>query len=197
MNIPPTYNETELFRQIAEGNEQAFRIIFDAYVPKLNVFLLKTVKDPVHARELVQEVFLQLWLYRASLKNVQHPSAYIHRIASNAAAHQFKKMQADRQILSMISDETEPVSDDNPLQKISAKELQAEIEKAISELPPGRQEIFRLSREAGLSRKQMAEKLNISENTVKNQLTSAVNALQEILKQRTGIIIPAILFFAA
>jgi len=96
----------------------------------------------------------------------------------------------------MITNDMEPASDDDQLQRMSAKQLQAEIEKAIAELPPKRQEIFRLSREAGLSRKQIADKLDISENTVKNQLTSAVNTLQEILKDRNRVLLPAILFFA-
>jgi RNA polymerase sigma-70 factor (family 1) len=196
ITIPP-YDELELFRQISQSDEMAFRIIFDRYVPKINAFLLKTVKDGEHAKELVQEVFLQLWLYRSSLKDVQHPGAYIHRIATNAAAHQFKKIQADRMVLGLILDETNAVAHDDQFQLLNGKELQTQIRKAIAELPAKRQEIFILSRESGLSRKEIADKLGISENTVKNQLTSAVNTLQQILKERTGILIPAILFFSA
>jgi RNA polymerase sigma-70 factor (ECF subfamily) len=82
---------------------------------------------------------------------------------------------------------------DDLLQKLSAKELQELIHEAVDQLPEKRKEIYLLTREEGLSHKEIAAKLNISVQTVKNQVTVAVKSIQEHILKTRGVYIPVIL----
>ena len=74
----------------------------------------------------------------------------------------------------------------SPEDLIDVKELNQIIKEAIDHLPERRQEVYRLSREAGLSHQQIADKLNISVNTVKNQIVTSLKFIQQSINKQKG-----------
>ncbi len=190
-----TYTDPELFRRIAQDDEGAFRLLYERYVSRIHVYLTRTTNDSELAKEITQELFLDLWVGRKRLSQVDSPNSYIYKIASNIAARQLKKLGTERLVLSLAKTETHIPFQEDEFNTFSAKQLNIEIERAIAELPPQQRDIFRLARQQGLSRNEIAERLGISPSTVKNHLTKAISVLQDKLKDRTGILIPAILFF--
>jgi RNA polymerase sigma-70 factor (ECF subfamily) len=191
--MPPhetTHNELSLFRNLATGDEQDFRRVFHYYNARLFPFILKVVKEEEPARELVQDTFLKLWLHRESVSAMDNPSSWLFRVASNLAISYLrtKAAQQRRDIASIQGDtEGEQLHIESG---IDAKKLQVIIDEAIDQLPDRRKEIYKLSRLAGLSHKQIAEKLQLSQSTVKNQVVDALKFIEEQIRRQTGFYIP-------
>jgi RNA polymerase sigma-70 factor (ECF subfamily) len=195
------YEDRELFARIAEGDENAFREIFQYYGVLIHPYVSKIVKEESIAREIVQEVFLKLWINRETLTKIENPSSWLFRVASNFSISHFRKQELDKRLLKEIKNRS--VGDTNGLQgghtdtvdELSAKELKTLIQQAVDQLPAKRKEIYLLSREQGLSRKEVADKLNLSENTVRNQIAIALQHIQDYIKKSSGYYIPVLLIF--
>ena len=187
-----TSSDQLLFRQISEGNEAAFTELFHRYTPKLRPFIIGILKLSAVADEVLQEVFLKVWVNRDILVNVQEPSAWLYRIASNLSLNQLRKQANEYKRLKETM-AAEGLESDNLLASLSAKELQQMIHEAVAALPLKRKEIYLMSREAGLSHKEIAERLNISVITVKNQVTTALKTIQEHIAKTSGVYVPLIL----
>ena len=178
------YQDLDLFKRIAQGDEQAFTEVYYQYTPKLIPFLNKLTRNDQLAKEMLQETFLRLWTSREELLKVQSPSAWIYRLASNVSID-YLRVQGNRQrILKTIE-----VSDsgDQVTETVDARQLKSIIHTAVVQLPEKRQEIYRLSREQGLSHQEIADELGISINTVKNQIGMALKSIQEHISRETGL----------
>ena len=87
-------NETELFAQLAAGDERAFETIYHHYNKRLAPFVEKMVRSPELAEEIVQDIFVQLWVNRHLLHNISHPTSYLFNIATNKTLDYIKKIEA-------------------------------------------------------------------------------------------------------
>ena len=182
----------ELFLQIAKGNEQAFREVFHYYNSLLWPVVLRIIQSEQDAREIMQELFLRLWLQRNELPSIVSPEAWLYKVATNLSLDYLRKQATrTRHIIAAASGVEE--QDESLLQQLDARYLKQQIEKAKDHLPAARREVFILSRDEGLSRAAIAEKLGISESTVKNQLTAALKFIQEYLQHHAGCYIPVAL----
>lgn len=189
-NLP--LNEDKVFEKIALGDEQAFRQFFHAYTAKLHPFLLAILHSETIAEDIIQETFLRVWINRAEVGQMEYPVAWMYRVASNLALSHLRSRAAEmRRLRNAVFLNNK--AQDEVIEKISFKEMQLLITKAIEELPPRRQYIYRLSREDGLSYKEIADKLKISPNTVKNQLVSAFKFIKEYLHHASGISVSLLL----
>lgn len=192
MSAGNTYHHRQLFALVQQGDEQAFRQLFGEFAPKIHPFVLKIVKNREQAEELVQEVFLKVWINRQSLSTIENPSSWIYRIASNMAINFFRRQEVDRRALAEIGKNISEQSM-TTVQEFNAKELQALIKEAVNQLPPQRKLIYQLIREEGLSRKEVAARLQLSENTVRNQVSISLQTIQQFIKKRSGYYIPLVL----
>lgn len=173
-----------LFRQVADGDERAFTVIFQKYTPKLASFLMKLTRDEVLAKEMVQETFFRFWMNRANLRGMELNPAYLFRIATNISLNHFKLEHNRARILSTF----EAIdSDQSPAQLLEAKETGMLIREAVELLPAKRREIYRLSREEQMSYQEIADHLGLSMQTVKNQLSASLQFIRERLANRTGL----------
>ena len=185
-------DDLTLFRQVAEGDESAFATIFHRFTPKIRPFVLGIVKVPEVADELVQDLFLKVWLNRQNLVGVTEPSAWLYKVASNLALNQLRRQASEYRRIKALVDSSGTDADDL-FSQFTAKELQQVIRQAVNALPEKRREVYLLSRDEGLSHKEIADKLGISVNTVKNQVVSALKAIQDHIFRNTGVYIPLVL----
>lgn len=190
MSAESTEKYKQLFLLISLGDEQAFTELFHEYTPKLLPFITKLTRNETMARELVQETFLQLWVNREALDKIENPNSWIYRIASNLSLNWLKIHGNRRRIL-----QTVPLKDtaDSLSDILDSKELDLIIQKAVSLLPEKRQEVYRLSREQGLSHQQICDQLGIAPYTVKNQIGQALKFIQEYISKETGLSIITIM----
>lgn len=189
--IQKLINETELFAELAAGNEKSFETIYRHYVKRLFPYVEKLVKVPELAEELIQEIFVQIWINRQNFSQVQHPTAYLFSIANRQALKYLKKVASDQRILKSITDFAEPSRNETE-ELIVLRESQEAIARAVAQLPAQRRLIWELSRNDGLSHEQIAVKLNISKNTVKNQMVHALKHVRHFL-DKSDLNLPGLL----
>ena len=77
------HNEKELLLQVAEGDETAFNTLFQHYTAHLHPYIMSLVKSATIAEEMIQETFIRIWMNRDKLSKIEHPRAWIFRIAAN------------------------------------------------------------------------------------------------------------------
>lgn len=193
MNNSGLHNESELFSRIAAGDETAFAAIFHYYNRRLFPGVVKILRSEAEAEEVVQNTFLKLWLNRHQLPEIEKPGAWLSKIASNFALNVLRN-NANYKRHTELAGNSNHAEDDGLHRSLDAKELKGLIAEAVSELPAGRQLVFKMSRYEGLNRQEIAQKLGVTESTVKNQLTSSLKFIQNYLVKKHGIHLPLIIF---
>ncbi|WP_316818400.1 RNA polymerase sigma-70 factor [Pedobacter nyackensis] len=180
-------NEAELFSGLAKGDERCFDAIYNHYSNRLFPFVDKMVRSRNLAEEIVQDIFVQLWINRHLLENVQYPTAYLFNIAANKTLTYLKKISNNQKLVDKISAGYLDYSNDTEEQLI-LKESAKIIEMAVAQLPQQRRLIWELSRNEGLTHQQIADKLGISTSTVNNQLGHAMQHVRTFMNNRTGLL---------
>ena len=90
-----TAKETEILKDIAAGSSKAFRVLYSQWEPTLSSFIFQVTRSKVITAEIVQDVFLKIWMTRESLVDVKDFKAYLFVISKNRAINALKKSLAD------------------------------------------------------------------------------------------------------
>jgi RNA polymerase sigma-70 factor (ECF subfamily) len=153
------------------------------------------LKDPDAAEEAVEVTFLNLWENRANIVLESSIKSYLFRSVYNNCLNQLKHLLVkERYVLYFkhhvaTDDSGSLISNDYPLSQVIEKELEQVLEKALNSLPPQCREVFLLSRHENFKNDEIAEKLNISVNTVRTQISRALTKLREKLKEYLPILL--------
>jgi RNA polymerase sigma-70 factor, ECF subfamily len=170
-------SEKDLLRSINEGNKSAFQWIFDQYYRPLVLFAMKYVGDVEDAKEIVQDVFVRLWIKRAALQVHTSLKMYLYQSVRNACLNHLEANKVvERRMKGYTQDET---YSDNALEKMIVAEQEELLMAAIDRLPQKCREIFLLSRIEKISNNAIASRLNISIKTVETQISIALKRLSE------------------
>ena len=165
-------SEIHLIKAFKKGDERAFRALFDLYHERLYFFLFSLLKSKEDAEEIIQETFLKIWESREQFWE-DYPFEYLlFRIAKNASLN-YNRKKVNRAVFERNFGFFADFSEYSADQYVLFKETQHIIETILNGLPPKRKEIFLLQKVEGLSRQEIADKLNISIITVDHQLFKA------------------------
>ncbi len=168
---------TALIIRLQDGDEAAFRAIYDQLHERVYRLLFSLVKDHEQTQELLQETFVSLWLHRAKLNASQSLYPYIYLTARRLAIDYFRKKITETDAKVYLKQRlVEEINDTE--QTLAALDLQHFTEQVVKTLPKQQQTVFILSRKEGLSHDEIAERLQISRNTVKNHLVGALKTLK-------------------
>lgn len=166
-----------LLKRIARDDERAFRIIFDRYKERFYAAAWKMTRSSDMSEEIVQEVFLSLWLHRSVLSDVENPASYLFQVVCNTIAAHFKRLAVQKALKAKAYGKW-PDSGNYTEEKVLEKESYQILHQIIRQLPFQQQLIYKLSKQDGLSRNEIAERLHISPNTVKNHLLKAMKFIK-------------------
>lgn len=172
-------DEKALLAEIAAGGEDAFRKLFDLYKERFYAVVLKMTRSDEIAQDIVQDVFMNIWNKRAGLVNVDNPSSYFFTAVYRRVYHHYRKVALERKLLQEAPTVKESVNTTDEM--VFARESNELISQAISKLPPQQQLVFKLTKQKGLSREDIAQQLKISPNTVKNHLADAIKFIRAFL----------------
>lgn len=181
--------DKDLVHKVKHGNLGAFRILYDTYYTKILNFSHTYTGSIEDAEEVTQDTFLKLWKHRDGLDEEMSVNGYIFRIAKNLTLNKIRKKVMEPRYFDEIEDES--VFSNQTEEDIMLDEMQQLLMKAIEALPPKRQQIFRLSRLSGLPNKEIAKRLNISENTVEGQMRKSIKYLRSYIEFTTLSIVLA------
>jgi RNA polymerase sigma-70 factor (ECF subfamily) len=177
----------ELISRIKEGDESAFRIVFDLYSSKLYAFSYRFLKEKEPCQEVVQEVFLNLWINRAKL-DTQYPIApYLYTITRRLTLNVLRHVATSQSAMNKMWLNVKKVSNETE-EEVFSEDLSRFTEQVLSKMPKQQQLIFRMSRHQELSYDEIAEELNLSRNTVKNHLVAALKTLRTQLNKAFSIL---------
>lgn len=186
-------DDKELYLLLKEGDERAFKALFQKYYSAMCHFARQFLNDSELAEETVQELFVRIWEKRSSLNIETSVKHYFFRSVRNQCLNQIQHQKIRKQYSNMVLESTHQNID--PDQYYIEVDLIKRIEKSIASLPAKRQEIFRLSREQGLKYKEIAEELNISIKTVEAQMGLALKYLRDDLKEFSNHLVTLFLLF--
>ncbi|MEP7376791.1 MAG: RNA polymerase sigma-70 factor [Chitinophagaceae bacterium] len=180
-------NEKELFSQMARGSEAAFTEIFEHYSQRIYSFVLKKTKSETMAEDVVQDVFMNLWAKREKITEVNNFESYIYMMATNKTFDHLKKIATDSRKIETLYARMKEMREGNAIDEMmDIKEGQAMINEAVAQLPAQRKKIYLMSRQQGMNYDEIADELNISRNTVSNQLVDALKYIREHVKKSAG-----------
>ena len=183
--------DEELLRRFQAGDARAFEGLLQRYERPIYNFLLRSVRDPETATDLVQEVFLRVVRRAGQFKGDSKFSTWLYTIARNLCIDHSRKMvfRRHRSLDAPAGGEESSVplgerlagGDAATDRRAIAGRLQHEIAHAVEELPPDQREVFLLRQVQGMPFRAIAEVVGVPENTVKSRMRYALERLREAL----------------
>jgi len=181
--------DEQLLAMFKGGQRSAYEEIYRRYWTLLFSHARKMVQSDEDAKDIVQDVFSVFWLDGPTLELNTSLSAYLYSIVRYKVFNLIDRKKVRSDYLSLLGSFIKR-NEYSGEYLLRAKQMEELIEKEIAALPQKMREVFELSRKANLNYREIAEKLNISDNTVKKQMSNAL----KILRSRLGIIFDLFLY---
>ena len=163
---------------LAEGNEKAFDALFVEYYPKVLRFVMCFCHDKSEAENIVQELFMELWIKRERFIKIENLDNYLFVSARNSAIHYVKQSLVCSDEMSACNVQSNYISGD---MKLCHEELYSFIMNEIGSMPEQRRRVFVMSRVDGLNNSEIAQRLGISKRTVETHISLALAQLKKLL----------------
>lgn len=177
------YSDKQLVIFLSQGDRMAYTEIYNRYKKLLFNFALRRLDNEQEVEDILHELFLSLWNKREQFNEDTLLAPYLYSSARYQIINIFSKRNLSARYLDSFNNYlNQELTVEETDYLIRHKELSILIENEIAALPEKMQAVFRLSRDTGYSRKEIAEALNISEETVKSHMHHAL----KILKARLG-----------
>lgn len=185
MNQPA---EQELLHRLAQGDDTALAAIYQQHWQSLFLSAYSVLRDRKQCEDIIQDIFLQLWLRRADLQIRESLKAYLATATRYQVFRHLRKAAEQKRVHLRLP--PEPAAQETE-QALFQKDIRQRIEAVVAVLPEKCRQIYRMSREDFLSHKEIAAQLQISPKTVENQLTIALRRLRHSLE---GFLVWVLLF---
>ena len=173
-------------KELQNGSHKAFNVIYDMYADKLYGFLLAHTKSPQISEDIVQETFLKLWINRKSISVEGSLQSLLFTISRHKMIDSFRS-QINKVEFELYIDYIDEKSfeDDGIESKLFYDDFLKALKLSKKLLTEGQLEIFERNKEKGESIEEIASSLQISEQTVKNQLTTAMKKIRSQLSKKS------------
>jgi len=160
-----------------DGSKEAFGELYNRYKGVLYAHSYKMLQNREEVRDLLQEVFLKLWVKREELL-IRNISAYLYSSVRNSVIDRISHSKIKEKYINSFSFFDEHNNYDLPDRQLHLKELRELIEAEVANLPPKMRQIFEMSRKLHMSHKEIGDELGISEFTVKKQVNNSLKILR-------------------
>jgi RNA polymerase sigma-70 factor (family 1) len=186
VNAGQPYDEQAFLLQLIEGNENAFKVLYERYGETIFRLVLKYLASEDLARDITQEILIKIWEKRESLKGVHNFHSYLLHTARNqaidvlraASRSDIAKGEIARQFYNHNT-----CFDDETLHR----DYKSFIKRTVDSLPARAKEVFLLCREEGKSYDEIAAALGISRNAVRNSMHLALRKFREAAREEFGM----------
>ena len=175
--------EEDIISAIREGNTVAFRHVFDSCYESLCAYAYTILRDAHEAEDTVQSIFMKLWEKRAVLEIQQSVRSYLFKAVYHQCLNQIEHRAVRSRHRAFSQWEAESAVSEPD---VFPEELGEKVRMAVDNLPPQCKKIFVMSRFDGLRYPEISSRLNISVNTIQNQICKALKVLREELKDNSA-----------
>ena len=175
-NLPES--DRVLVKRLKKGQIESFNILYERYSRNLYNFSRSLLKTHEDAEGVVQEVFLRVWTRRSELLEQKSFKSFLFKLAYNVTIDNFRKNTKDQKYEQFLIHQAQRNNED-PENVLEFKQLNEQLEKAISELPEKRKQVYQMSRLNGLSYKEIAYCKKITTKTVENHINLALKHIRK------------------
>jgi len=172
------HTEKELLEKLKGGDTFAFEVLFYKYRNKIKGFATRLVPTQIDPDEIVQEVFVKIWLKKEYIDPEKNFQSYLFSIAKNLVLDHLKSA-VNRKLYFVEEHFRQDITSEEDAEIQFPADSEERMLNLIQQIPERRREIFCLNRFDGLSYKQIAERLNITENTVDSQIRNSLTFLRK------------------
>jgi RNA polymerase sigma-70 factor (family 1) len=166
-------------KELKDGDALYFKKVFDEYHQKLYFFILYKTKSEYITEEVVQMAFTKLWQCRHTLQEEYTISTQLYRMATTILIDFLRKYNNKEAVTARLDMVYIEKGIDSTNEKMSGAELQKRISEAVNDLPPVRRQVFEMSREQGMSYREIAETLSVSSKTVEAHIYKALKQIKK------------------
>ncbi len=191
--VTPLYDESDLLIKIAQGDQEAFRIIFERYYNKVYTYSLRILRDEMLAEEVVQETMLKVWRVGEKLVGIKNLDSYLKAIAKNKTIDILRRTEHQYRIELELAHNWKE-QDHSTEEEILLNDTRKVLMQGVSLLPRQQRAVYELCHQEGLKYDEAAEKLNLSTETVKFYMKLALRFLRNYLTNHTDLSILLIIF---
>lgn len=175
-------SDNELITFLREGDAAAYTEIYDRYFQLMFVFAYKKLRDEELAKDFTQELFVRLWERRSEVNITGKFSVYFYSSMRYKLLDHFAHLNVRNKYVEFLSDFIMHSKSEDADYRIRERQLSDYIERQIAALPPKMRRIFEMSRKEYLSHKEIADRLETSENNVSTQIMNSLRILKGKLK---------------
>jgi len=180
-------SDLQLLELLGNGETSALEALMRRYEPAVYHFSMKILKSESLAQEVSQDIFLKIWENRAAAMEIGCVQAWLYTLARNLSLNTLKENSRRRAHERLYADEVDQNIDGEG--EILFRDLKQLAARLIEQLSPQRQRIYRMKVEQGMSTAEIAAALNLSESTVRNQLSKSYQILKSLLAEHMGVIL--------
>jgi RNA polymerase sigma-70 factor, ECF subfamily len=179
--------EQKIKSGIKRGDTDTFKLLYKLYYPGLCVLACRYTGKPEIAEEIVQETFMKIWEGRKQIEIKGGLHSYLFATVRNSSLNYLKHQMVERKFSAKKARELQQainfmqVSAEDGSSLLISEEMEKNLQEALDSLPPKCREIFLLHRNDEMKYSEIAEKLNISKNTVQRQISIALEKLRKKL----------------
>jgi RNA polymerase sigma-70 factor (family 1) len=173
-------DEKSILKRLKDGDMAAIDAIYHHYSKKLYSFTFSLLKDHSQSEDLVQDVFVTLWMKRDQINPDLKFENYLFTICYNSVRKFFRRKNIEHKVKDYLL-KNSPDSIPETANTVMCNELMEMVERAVDKLPPRRKLVFKLSRQEYMQIKEIAESLSISTRTAESHLTKALGFIKKEL----------------
>lgn len=182
--------DKKLLLEVAAGKESAFRQLFDQCHHSLGRYIFRITQSQELAEEIVQDVFLKVWMNRASLAEIQSFKAWLFVASKNHALNHLRKLAREK----MLKNQWEAYAISVDTSNAQDERYYRLLDEAIDQLPPQQQKVYLLSRHKRLKYDEIAVELNLSRETVKSYLKLATASITAYMTSNLDVVACSMIF---
>lgn len=187
--------DEQIMQRIMDKDPTVYNDLYDKLYRKLFLFAKSLIDDTEEARDIVAESFIKLWARKTQFANMVHLQVYFYTVIKNACIDYMRKNKLRNKVEHQIL-QSGTISENIIEHKYQEAELVQQLYERINQLPERMQQVFKLTYLDGYSRTEVAQMLNLSENTIRNTNAAAMKAIRMTfgVEQMMVLIFLAMLF---
>jgi RNA polymerase sigma-70 factor (ECF subfamily) len=172
------HTDETLLSLVADGDKEAFTMLYRRYWESLFSTAARALRSKTDAADLVQDIFLSIWNRRNDLRVTGSLAAYLQTSVRYKVIKYIEKNVTRRDYLILLTEVLVNYQPPDAESTLQIKELQHVIQSAVAQMPNKMREVYQLSRKHHLSHKEIAERLDISDETVKKHIQHALQIIK-------------------
>jgi len=180
------WGSKEILQGIVSGDESSFESVYHFYYPRLNYFTKQYLLDSEVAKNIVQDVFAELWDKRRTLRNDTNINAWLFTVTKNKSLKVINRLKSQKNYDSYIKARQLNINYESLIDFDTSnfvfEELQSQIQVSLKKLSPACRKVFEMSRFEDKKNREIAEELDLSIKTVEAQISKALRCLKADLK---------------